>query len=225
MGRLGEVFDQLCDMARIPEWRSTYRPIPGMQIYAPLWNLLHDLRMPLWKVYTSGLCATNGAPGIQIARRHCKALYEGRPTQDEEKKTDTSPDLSVLHQQETKKLDTYHSDLSDRVLQERNTVTYNFAVVEQIQKYFCNQWYAISRVQYRKPFESVADFAQASICRLNKILGKATFFAYHRTSTMAPWFILPKYTPISAPGPHGVFIVDSFGMTGKNKSRMLTYVP
>ena len=42
---------------------------------------------------------------------------------------------------------------------------------------------------------------------------------------MAPWFILPKYTPISPPGPHGVFIVDSFGMTGKNKSRMLTYVP
>ena len=32
-------------------------------------------------------------------------------------KTDTSPGLSVLHKQETKKLDTYHSDLSDRVLQ------------------------------------------------------------------------------------------------------------
>ena len=41
---------------------------------------------------------------------------------------------------------------------------------------------------------------------------------------MTPWFVRPLYTSIDR-NVDGVFIVDSFGMTGKNESRMLTYVP
>ena len=80
MGRLGQVFDRLCDIARIPQWRSTYRPIPGMQIYARLWDILHDLRMPLWKVYTSGL-SWRAFAGLDV---YVRTYIHGLPEQDQE---------------------------------------------------------------------------------------------------------------------------------------------
>mgnify|MGYP001601429868 CR=1 FL=1 len=79
-GRLGEVFDQLCDMARIPDWRRKYGPIPGMPIYAPLWNLLHDLRMPLWKVYTSGL-SWRAFAGLDV---YVRTYIHGMPEPEQE---------------------------------------------------------------------------------------------------------------------------------------------
>ena len=90
--------------------------------------------------------------------------------------------------------------------------------------FFAIKQYALYRVLLTKPLKSVADLAQASISEFNKVFAKEAVLAYRHTSTMAPWFIQPKYTPILVP-PDGVFIVDSFGMTGKNESRMLTYVP
>ena len=51
-----------------------------------------------------------------------------------EQKTETSPDLSVLHKQETEKLHTYHSDLSGRVFQGRRSLQQMSAQVE-LQEY------------------------------------------------------------------------------------------
>ena len=80
MGRLGQVFDEFCNIARIPQWRRTYQPIPGMHIYAPLWNLLHDLGMPLWKVYTSGL-SWRAFAGLDV---YVRTYINGMPEQEQE---------------------------------------------------------------------------------------------------------------------------------------------
>ena len=44
------------------------------------------------------------------------------------------------------------------------------------------------------------------------------------SSGMAPWFLKPLYKSVDRK-PDGVFILDSFGMTGLDRIRMRTYIP
>ena len=72
---------------------------------------------------------------------------------------------------------------------------------------------------------SVAILAQ--VCKLPVSANRGRYPISHESvlsSGMTPWFLRPLYKSVDRK-PDGVFILDSFGMTGLDRIRMRTYIP
>ena len=61
-------------------WRQKYRTVPGQQYLSPLWNILHELHVPNWTMYTCGL-SWEGYRAIDV---YIKTMSYGMPAPEVE---------------------------------------------------------------------------------------------------------------------------------------------